>query len=187
MLSRRECLDLELGLCFLGGDGVEGALVAAGGAALAEALFAAKCMLSEAAGFQRDEPFWTGCDTATAAAAFLRIDEWWRVFFHDANCLKCEFQLLPGASLDPGAGVIARAGGNEHSSRLFAGTAAGEAEGVGAGLGFHNPPRWGKSGRGVPYRILPTYYPLSELSYPAKGIFNPSVLDAGQGVVELLR
>ena len=64
------------------------ALITAGGAALAEALSAANGMLSVAAGFQRDYPVRTGCDTATAAAAFLRVDKWWGVIFHDANGLK---------------------------------------------------------------------------------------------------
>jgi hypothetical protein len=61
------------------------ALVTAGGATLAEALSAAHGMLSVAAGFQGDEPVRAGCDTATAAAAFFRIDNWWRVISHDAN------------------------------------------------------------------------------------------------------
>jgi hypothetical protein len=34
--------------------------------------------------------------------------------------LEGEFQLLPCAALDPRAGIISRAGGNEHGCRLFA-------------------------------------------------------------------
>jgi hypothetical protein len=48
-----------------------------------------------------------------------------------------ERKLLPGAALDPGTGVVAGAGGDNHRRRLFAGPAAGEAELVVGGLLFH--------------------------------------------------
>jgi hypothetical protein len=54
-----------------------------------------------------------------------------------ATSVQGEFQLLPGAALDFGAGIVAGTDGDNDSCRLFAGAAAGEAEGVRFGACFH--------------------------------------------------
>ena len=97
-----------------------------------------------AGGFQGEQPFGAGGHTTTAAGAARRIDlERNRWVGHGRNLLKGEFELLPGAALDLGTGVVAGAGGDYRRLRLLAGPAAGEAEFVGFWLLFHG---WSPAG-----------------------------------------
>ena len=92
--------------------------------------------------FEGEEPFPAGGHAAAAAGAALRIDGdgvtgcVHQIVFINGE-LEWERKLLPGATLDPGAGVVAGAGGYNHRRRLFAGPAAGEAELVVYGVRFH--------------------------------------------------
>lgn len=131
------------------GYGKHRALVEAVAAGLAMAQFVSHGMLSVAGGFEGDELFFACGDTATAAGAFIRVDCWGRFSGHEWAGLQGEFQLLPGAALDPGAGIIARTDSDQHGCRLFACAAAGETQGVGFGLLFHNPTRWRISRRAI--------------------------------------
>ena len=121
--------------------GEDRALGEADAAAVAPALSVSHGMLPVAGGFEGDELVFACGDTATAARAFICVDGWGRGSSHQFCGLEREFQLLPGAALDLGTGIIARTYSDQHGHRLFACTAAGEAQGVGVGLLFHNPTR----------------------------------------------
>jgi len=130
-------------------NGQDRTLAEADAAALAPALLVSHGMLPVTGGFEGDELVFACGDTATASGAFICVDCWGRFLGHEWAGLEGEFQLLPGAALDPGAGIIARTDSDQHGCRLFACAAAGEAQGVGVGLLFHNPTRWRISRRAI--------------------------------------